>query len=167
MDRTSLLDFLVIYMARLNWCKRQNHGIKKVEPSKNVSQGYIENAEETLRILKKIMETGSKTWIATLKYYTEYFSFYSLMMRIGIKSEIHDCTLEVAKFLEERNIIDKEVVEELEDSKDLRIKNQYHLKNRPVDVDLDELSDFILEVKDIKDNLSNDQINKIRKDLFD
>ncbi len=28
-------------------------------------------------------------WLATQKYYTEYLAAYSLLMKIGIKSEIH------------------------------------------------------------------------------
>ena len=39
-------------------------------------------------------------WIATHKYYTEYLAAYSLLMKIGIKSEIHSCTTEVIKILE-------------------------------------------------------------------
>lgn len=153
-------------MAKLDWCKRQKHGIKKVEPNKNVAEGYIQNAEESLRILKKIKETDSETWIATIKYYVEYFSFYGVMMKLGIKSEIHDCTIEVAKFLRDEGLVDRELVEELEDSKDLRIKNQYNLKNKPVEVDMDRLSDFILEMKEVKDGLSQSQVKRIRQEMF-
>lgn len=119
-----------------------------------------------MRILRKIQETDSKTWIATIKYYVEYFSFYAVMMRIGIKSEIHDCTIQVAKFLRDKGILEGEMVEELEDSKDLRIKNQYNLKNKPVDYELQELRDFILEMKEVKDGLSEGKIQSLRSDIF-
>lgn len=153
-------------MSNLEWCKQQKHGIKKVEPSDNVAEDYIDNAEESLRILKEIKDTKSKIWIATTKYYIEYFAFYAVMMRIGVKSEIHDCTIEVADWLEDRGVVDEETVKELERSKELRIENQYYLKNKSVEVDIDQLRDFILRMKKIKDQLTRDRLNALRSELF-
>lgn len=153
-------------MAKLDWCKKQKHGIKKVEPSENIAEKYIENAEETLRVLKKIKDSGSRIWLATTKYYAEYFALYALMMRIGIKSEIHDCSLQVANWLREKGVLPEEMVEELENSKELRIENQYYLENKDVDLDLDELRDFILRTRKIKDSLDKNDISRIRSKIF-
>ncbi|MFP4045880.1 MAG: HEPN domain-containing protein [Candidatus Aenigmatarchaeota archaeon] len=153
-------------MAKLDWCKRQKHGIKKVEPSENIAEEYIENAEESLRVLKKIRESESKVWLATTKYYIEYFALYALMMRIGLKSEIHDCSIEIANWLHDHGILPEEIVGELEDSKELRIENQYYLKNKDVEIDPDELRDFILRMREIKDSLSKNDVSRIRSKIF-
>lgn len=41
--------------------------------------------------------SSSKDWQLTAAYYAIYHSIYSIMMEIGIKSEIHSCTIEAAK----------------------------------------------------------------------
>lgn len=153
-------------MGKLDWCKKQSHGIKKVQPSRNLFEKYIRNAEESLRVFKTIKDKQSKIWLATTKYYIEYFSVYAVFMRLGIKCEIHDCTVEVAEWLSERGIMRSEDIEELKESKELRIENQYYLKNKKVDVDPDFLSNYILRMKDVANRITDGDINKIRKDLF-
>ena len=70
-------------MATIRWCKNQNRGIRLIEPNDNLFREYIETAEETLDVLKSI-KGKSKVWLATTKYYCEYFAIYSLLMKIGI-----------------------------------------------------------------------------------
>jgi uncharacterized protein (UPF0332 family) len=41
-------------------------------------------------------------WIATTAYYARYFALYALLMKIGIKSEIHDCSIAIARLLTEK-----------------------------------------------------------------
>ncbi len=74
-------------MADLNWCKKQKKGIKLIKPNENLAKEYLESAEETLIVLKEIVNK-SNMWLATTKYYFEYFTVYALLMKIGIKSEI-------------------------------------------------------------------------------
>lgn len=153
-------------MVELEWCKNQPHGIKKVEPSENVAKEYLENAEESLRILKHVEDTGSRIWLATIRYYIEYFAVYAVLMRLGLKSEIHGCTIEISKWLRDRGVIQGEHVKQLERSKDLRIKNQYNLKDRPVNVDEERLKDFILDMREIVESLSDEEVNSIRGGVF-
>ncbi|MEK6933062.1 MAG: hypothetical protein AABW56_04705 [Nanoarchaeota archaeon] len=56
-------------MKKISWCKKQNKGIKLIEPNDNLSQEYYQNAEESLKVLKNIKETGSNIWLATTKCY--------------------------------------------------------------------------------------------------
>ena len=109
-------------------CKRQERGIALINPNENLSKEYIESAEETLSILKDI-ENKSNIWLATTKYYCEYFVIYALFMKLGIKSEIHDCTIELCDFLEKENFLQKGTYIKLKNDKNLRIDNQYYLKN--------------------------------------
>src|SRR3989338_9662007 len=145
----------------LAWCKKQ--GMKLIEPNDNLAEEYFKNAEETLRVTNLISNSGSNMWLATQKYYAEYLAAYSLLMKIGIKSEIHSCTIEIIQLLEKEKIIDFEFSKLLEEDKELRIDNQYYLKNRPVHFDSKKLSDILLKVREILDTLRDADIQKIRK----
>ena len=104
-------------------------------------------------------------WLATTKYYCEYLAIYALLMRLGVKCEIHDCTIELCDFLEKENILPKGSAKILEYDKDLRIDNQYYLKNRKVEINPNEIRDFILTLKDKINSLTLDETTSIRKKL--
>lgn len=151
-------------VTKLKWCCDQNKGLKLIKPNDNLAKEYIKNAEETLFFLQGI-ERKSNMWLATTKYYCEYFSVYALLMKIGIKSEIHDCTIEVCRFLEEKKIVPKGYTKILEADKGLRIDNQYYLKNMPVNINFEELREFVLKMKDKVNSITFDEINKIREEF--
>ncbi len=151
---------------KLKWCFEQKRGIKLIKPNENLAKEYIRSAEETLLILKDI-EGKSNMWLATTRYYCEYFIVYALLMKLGIKSEIHDCTIEIARFLEKQGILMKGTTKMLERDKELRIDNQYYLKNRKVDMDFNKLRDFVLMIKEKINTITNEEIQKIRIQLED
>ena len=151
-------------MAAIDWCKRQRRGIKLVKPNDNLFLEYIRTAEETLGVLKGI-KGKSKVWMATTKYYCEYFSVYSLLMKIGIKCEIHDCTIALCKLLEDKKILPEGYKNALENDKQLRIDNQYYLKNRDVPIDYDKIVEFVLTIKDIALKLTEEKIGLIRESV--
>lgn len=152
-------------MKKINWCKKQKGGIQIQEPNDNLSQEYFENAEESLKVLRSIKDTQSNMWLATTKYYIEYFAVYSVLMKLGVKCEIHDCTISLAEFLESENIINQGTTETLEKDKELRIDNQYYLKNKPVNIDFQELSNFLISIKESLSKLDKDKIDDIRKKI--
>ena len=152
-------------MKKISWCKKQERGIKLQETNDNLSQEYFQNAEESLRVLRSIKDTQSNMWLATTKYYIEYFAVYSVLMKLGIKCEIHDCTISLVRFLGDLGIFEKKTYKILEKDKELRIDNQYYLKNKPVGVDFDKLSGFLLSIKRILDNLNSDMIEDIRNKI--
>lgn len=151
-------------MVAIEWCKKQNKGIKLIEQNENLCREYMESAEETLSILKEI-KGKSNMWLATTKYYCEYFAVYALLMKIGIKCEIHDCTIEIAKFLEKEKILPRNTSRRLDKDKKLRIDNQYYLKNREVDIDCSELAEFVLTVKNLANSLTFDEIKELRQKI--
>jgi len=152
-------------MNKINWCKKQKSGIKIQEPNNNLSKEYYENAEESLRVLRSITETKSNMWLATTKYYIKYFAVYSILIKLGIKCEIHDCTIALVKFLEEDNIIEKGISKSLEDDKELRIDNQYYLKNKTVEINFEVLSNFLLSIKESLDGLDEEIIKRVREKM--
>jgi hypothetical protein len=151
-------------MAAIKWCMRQKRGIKLVEPNDNLCNEYIATAQETLEILRTI-KGKSKVWLATTKYYCEYFAVYAILMKAGIKCEIHECTIAVAGLLEEKGIVPKGTQKQLEDDKQLRIDNQYYLKNREVPIDYGELVRFVLTLKDKALRLTNEEVKGIKDAL--
>ena len=153
-------------MKKISWCKEQKGGIKILQPNENISREYYQNAEESLKVLRSINQTKSNMWLATTKYYIEYFAVYSVLMKVGIKCEIHDCTIALIQFLENEGIIEKGITKLLEDDKELRIDNQYYLKNKPVNIDFVKLSDFLISIRRSLDNLSKDNINKLRRKMM-
>jgi uncharacterized protein (UPF0332 family) len=151
-------------VKKLKWCCKQSAGLKIDKPNDNLAKEYLQSAEETLSVLQDI-KGKSSMWLATTKYYSEYFSIYALLQKIGIKCEIHDCTIEIAKLLEEIKIIPEGYSKKLEDDKELRIDNQYYLKNRPVDINVRELSEFILTIKNKVNSITLNEINKARDEI--
>lgn len=151
-------------MVTINWCRKQKKGIKLIEPNDNLSKEYMQTAEETLDVLKSI-KGKSKVWLAITKYYCEYFTIYSLLMKIGIKCEIHECTIALCRLLESIGIIPKGYSIILEEDKQLRIDNQYYLKNRDVYIDYDKILEFVLTIKDINLKLTISMIDEIREKI--
>ncbi len=154
---------------KLKWCfsrKRNKKEVKLIEPNENLANEYLKSAEETLLVLRDL-RGKSNMWLATTKYYCEYFTVYALLMRLGIKSEIHDCTIEIVKFLEKQNIIEEGIAKTLENDKELRIDNQYYLKNRKVSISYNNLRDLILKVKEILNTITDDKINEVRTKIIE
>jgi len=135
------------------------------EPSISLAEEYFRNAEETLRITNLIKDSGSNMWLATQKYYTEYLAAYSILMKIGIKSEVHTRTIDIIKLLEQEKIIDFQFSNKLEEDKNLRIDNQYYLKNIPIDFDPKKTAELLLKVRNVLDTLSKEKIEYIRRKL--
>lgn len=151
-------------VKKLNWCCKQNRGIKIIEPNENLAKEFMQSAEETLLVLQNIKEK-SNMWLATTKYYCEYFAIYALLQRIGIKCEIHDCTIEICKLLENEGILSKEFSEILENDKELRIDNQYYLRNKKIEINYQELRTYMLNIKNKINSISLKEIMHIREKL--
>ncbi len=125
-------------MKRLEWCCKQNRGISLVEPNENLSEQYMGEADSTL---DQMLITEGK-WKVVMAYYACYNAFYSVLMKAGIKSEIHECTIalmeEIPAFKNDKKLITG--------LKSDRIDAQYYLK----EVELknsDEIKKFILKCK--------------------
>jgi len=151
-------------MAAIGWCKKQKKGIILAEPNENLFHEYILTSEETLDVLKSI-RGKSKVWLAATKYYCEYFAVYALLMRIGVKCEIHDCTIAICRLLEDEGIIPAGYTCILQEDKQLRIDNQYYLKNRDVPLNYNSIVEFVVTVKSIGTKLSEEKILNLRKVL--
>ena len=116
-------------MVSIKWCIKQKNGIELVEPNQNMCTSYEAMAKESITIIDNVKQ--SKILTTTTTYYIFYYSLYSLMMRIGIKCEIHSCSLEFMKRCLEEFYSPLDI-KRIESAFSARIDLQYYA-NRPVD----------------------------------
>lgn len=152
-------------MASIEWCKGKEGGLEISQPNLKLAASYIGMAEESIRELKNVK---SAIWKAAIVYYSYYYSLYALMIRIGIKCEIHSCSLEfMRQFLNDfYNEKDRAMIEK---SFSVRIDLQYY-SNRPVDAKVIEetkahCSEFFIKTKETINSINENQINDLRHKL--
>ena len=127
-------------MDNLNWCFKQNKGIKLVEPNLDVAKSYLKDAKRDFGLI----DPKEPKWNIIKEYYVCYNALYSLLVRCGIKCEIHDCTLKLIFLFD----FDKKLQNNLIDLKNERINVQYYLGNSRKDY-FNFVRDF-LEVCEVK-----------------
>lgn len=81
-------------MDHLTWCMGAKHGVMLVPPSENLSRAYLMKAQDALEARESVR---SHDWKVSTGYYAIYFALYAVMMRVGIRSEIHTCSIEVMR----------------------------------------------------------------------
>lgn len=152
-------------MDKINWCLRQKDGIKLVEPSSNLSEAYMKKAEDSLLSmnLNKVKE-----WKIATAYYASYFSVYAILQKMGIKSEIHTCTIEFARvFLKE--FFSEEELEFLESSFIARRDSQYYINREVPDNSYKEMLEktppFLIKCKSVLSKINEKKIKEIRDKL--
>ena len=151
-------------MDKLVWCKKQKSGIELIEQNPNLSNEYFEKAENALRAVKAL--EGNKEWQISSAYYSMYFSLYAILMRIGIKCEIHSCTIEIMKMTLTKYFSDEEI-NLLQKSLTARVDSQYYT-DRDVKEEqrinmVENASKFHLKCKEIALKLTSKEILSIRE----
>jgi len=105
-------------------------------------------------------------WTATTAYYARYFALYALLMKIGVKSEIHDCTINVAQLLANHGILSQNLVNDIAKAKQTRIDTQYYvatqLNQKEIRKNAETARKFVLEIEQTIENITPKQINTIR-----
>lgn len=142
--------------GNLKWCCKQKRGIELVEFKPHLDESYMNESREDV----KAMGRADNKWKVIIAYYACYEAVYSLLVRAGIKCEIHDCSLELMilfDFNEEDIIYIKEL-------KKLREGNQYYLKDNILK-DEKKVGEFISKCREIFDDLNSDKIDGIRNKL--
>jgi len=153
-------------MDLIDWCISNKSGIRISEPNDNMCKSYINMAEESIKILPNVSQ--SRIWTATVSYYIFYYSLYALMLKIGVKSEKHTCSLEFMKqFLV--NFYSREEIKSISSAFSSRIDLQYY-SDRPVDATAIQNSkrgcgDFYIKTKMIISKITEKQVRAIRAGL--
>ena len=130
---------------KIKWCCKKKEGIRLIEPNENLSEKYMEESNLTLEALGKI----DNKWNLIMGYYACYNALYSILMKAGIKSEIHDCSIALMNAIPH---FSKEDIKFLEELKEDRIGVQYYLKSKTLE-DKEKVKDFILTCKQVKEDI--------------
>tara|TARA_Y100000310_G_scaffold334016_1_gene412792 strand:+ start:3801 stop:4244 length:444 start_codon:yes stop_codon:yes gene_type:complete len=144
-------------MKKLDWCLKQKKGIRIIEPNDNLCKQYLKSAEENLNTMNKI----SGKWRLITAYYACYEGLYALLQKIGIKCEIHDCTLELLNSIEG---FDNKLKEFITNLKRERIDTQYYLK-APKQIDEKKVKEFVTMCKSKIFSITEDEINLVRSKI--
>jgi uncharacterized protein (UPF0332 family) len=152
-------------MENLNWFIQNKKGIRLVEPNDNLSKVYLRKSRSSLNMLSSAIEKEEWEWILETSYYARYFCVYSFLMKVGLKCEIHDCTIQLIGFLVEKELVDVRFFEEIKEAKSLRVDSLYYNKDFSHDLILKfskSASKFCLDFEEFIEDLDNEKIATIR-----
>ncbi len=148
-------------------CFRKSRGLRLNNPNENLARVYARKSKSALNMLNSAVEKQEYEWILDTSYYAKYFIVYSLFMKAGIKSEIHDCTIFTLKSLfVEQGIVDEEIYEEIKKSKELRVDALYYDKDFGKEQIMERARaapEFCLKVERIIEKISAEEIKKVRE----
>ena len=152
-------------MANLKWCLTHKDGIRLVEPSQNLALAYVKKAEDSLTSMN---ETSVRDWKISTAYYAMYFSVYAVLNRVGIKCELHPCTIEFANSFLKEYFSDEEI-SFLEESIQARVDSQYYtdrkIDNKKYEEMIRKAPQMVVKCKEIVNKLNENKINEIREKL--
>jgi len=139
----------------LKWCLRQKRGIRLIAPSDNLVNAYLEKSHNALKSMEVNAQANITEWTVSASYHAKYFAVYALLSKIGVKCEIHDCTIALFGYLFSTAEF-HHLVRELRQSKDDRVDVQYY--SRQIKVNLADLvqraKQFVLQVEELVDGLN-------------
>lgn len=152
-------------MVNINWCCKQKDGIRLVEPNENLAESYIKMADEALGTMNRERNYNLKFAISAC-YYSMYYSLYAVMMKIGVRCEIHSCTLEFMKFAL-GNFYSQEDIKIIKKAFDARGIAQYYVDKIVAKEDSDFIMEkapyFINKSKEVLAKINQKDIERIRK----
>jgi len=144
-------------MVSLKWCCGQKDGIKLIDINDNLAKGYLKMAENSLGTMNRERKYNL-TFAISACYYSIYYSLYAVCMRLGIKCEIHSCTIEFMKKAL-TGYYSKEDIKVIKKAFDARNIAQYYIDK----IVLGEDSDYIMEKAPLFLNKSKEILAKINE----
>ncbi|MBT7705852.1 HEPN domain-containing protein [archaeon] len=154
-------------LGKINWCLNQKNGIRLIDPSINLSNSYLLMAEDALGVMANEKDKSIR-WAIASGYYSMYYSLYSVLMRLGVKSEIHTCTISFMNgFL--GDYYSNEDVAIVGKAFSLRNAVQYYVDKVLDPKDAEEVfqraAEFFNKSKQVTGSINEDDIEKIRSKL--
>ena len=155
-------------MVGLKWCCKQKDGLRFIESNDNLAKGYIKMAENSLGTMNRERKYNL-TFAISACYYSMYYSLYAVCMKIGIKCEIHSCTIEFMKrALTE--FYSQEDIKIIKKAFDVRKIAQYYVDKIVSKEDSDYIMEkaplFINKSKEILAKINEVDANKIREKIL-
>jgi uncharacterized protein (UPF0332 family) len=150
-------------MDKLVWCLRKSDGLCLIEPNSNLADAYVKKAEDALASMRI---NTIRDWKISTAYYTLYFSLYAVLMRVGVKCEIHSCTIEFARRLLQ-DYFSEEEADFLGKSLQARIDSQYYVNKAVPDKQYNDMiekaPEFFVKCKSVLLQLNEKTILGIRE----
>ncbi len=151
--------------TKINWCLQLKKGIRLTKSSTELSKAYMDKAREAMKTANLI---ESRDWKVTTSYYCAYFALYSLLTKIGIKCEIHSCSIEFMKrFLGEH--FEKEDIKFLLNALQTRTDTQYYVDRGVSETEVNALIEnapqFLIKCEQVLTQLTEAEVQDIRNQL--
>jgi len=154
-------------MVSIRWCCEQKEGIKLIDSNDNLAKGYLKMDEDSLGTMNRERKYNLMFAISAC-YYSMYYSLYSVCMKIGIKCEIHSCTIEFMKKILD-NFYSKEDIKIIKKAFNARNIAKYYVDKIVQKEDSDYIMDkaplFLNKSKDILAKINEKDIKELRKKL--
>ncbi len=143
----------------MKWCADKDRGIKLVAASENLVRAYLEKSGTAIKSMELNANSGITEWAVSAGYYARYFAVYALMSKIGVKCEIHDCTIALFAYLF-KDSVPRHFIKEFKQSKDDRVDLQYYPKEVKINTEhlISQTKSFVLEIEKIIDGLNTEEI---------
>ena len=149
-------------MKKIAWCKSKSGGLILCDSNVNLSSAYLKKANESL---ESIFLNKYKDWKLATEYYAIYFSLYSILLKIGVKCEIHSCTIEFVNVFLKKYFSSDDLVF-IKKALKSRIDSQYYVDKVVLDKDFYNIINsapmFFLKCKSILSKLNEKAILDIR-----
>ncbi|MBU1975705.1 MAG: hypothetical protein KKG59_04850 [Nanoarchaeota archaeon] len=117
-------------MDKIKWCLEINKGLLISEPNEDLANAYLQKAKTAITAATRLK--GIPDWQITCIYYSMYFSVYSILQKIGVNSQNHECTIEFAKRCLS-DIFKKSEIQTIKKCMSARIESQYYTPSREYD----------------------------------
>jgi uncharacterized protein (UPF0332 family) len=154
-------------VVSLKWCCKKKDGIQLIETNDNLAKGYVEMAEAAIGTMNRERNLNMQFAISAC-YYSMYYSLYAILMKIGIKCEIHTCTLEFMKRLL-TNFYSKEDFKIISKAFDVRNTSQYYvdkiISKEDIDFIMSRASYFLSKSKEILSKINEKDTKEIREEI--
>ena len=152
---------------KIQWCLKKERGISLISPNENLAKAYVAKAKEAAEVMRALQEK-SPSWAMSACYYSMYYSLYAIMIKMGIKSEIHSCSITFMRYAL-KEYFDESDVKVLERAFEARIDHQYYVRKIPKAEKLDELFEnailFYEKSQDVLSKIDERFINSVRKKI--
>lgn len=140
----------------IRWCLEIDHGLRLSRIDIHRSRDYLDKSSRALLASSKVK--GLVEWEITTLYYAAYYALYSILLKFGVRSKNHTCTIGFGKYVG----LDMKIIEKL---KEKRQKVQYYAMDLSSQGLRENTIDFIDTCRVFIEGLDDEKIRRTRKSL--